>query len=131
MQCTSQVLMIRPIRFGYNAETAVNNYFQQTVDHSVQEKALEEFEALVSKLRSNKIIVNVVEDSIDPHTPDSIFPNNWISFHEDNRITLYPMFAENRRKERKETVLQSIRTHFNIAQINDLSYYEKADKFLE
>jgi hypothetical protein len=131
MQCTSQVLMIRPVRFGYNAETAVNNYFQQTVDHSVQEKALEEFDALVLKLRSHKIIVNVVEDSIDPHTPDSIFPNNWISFHEDNSITLYPMFAENRRKERKETVLQFIRTHFNIAQINDLSYYENSDKFLE
>jgi hypothetical protein len=131
MQSTSQVLMIKPVRFGYNAETAVNNYFQQTVDHSVQEKALEEFDALVLKLRSHKIIVNVVEDSIDPHTPDSIFPNNWISFHEDNSITLYPMFAENRRKERKETVLQFIREHFNIAQINDLSYYENSDKFLE
>jgi hypothetical protein len=112
MQSTSQVLMIKPVRFGYNAETAVNNYFQQTVDHSVQEKALEEFDALVLKLRSHKIIVNVVEDSIDPHTPDSIFPNNWISFHEDNSITLYPMFAENRRKERKETVLQFIRDSF-------------------
>ena len=131
MQSTSQVLMIKPVRFGYNAETAVNNYFQQTVDHSVQEKALEEFDALVLKLRSHKIIVNVVEDSIDPHTPDSIFPNNWISFHEDNSITLYPMFAVNRRKERKETVLQFIREHFNIAQINDLSYYENSDKFLE
>ena len=123
--------MIKPVRFGYNAETAVNNYFQQTVDHSVQEKALEEFDALVLKLRSHKIIVNVVEDSIDPHTPDSIFPNNWISFHENNSITLYPMFAENRRKERKETVLQFIRDHLNITQNNDLSYYEKADKFLE
>lgn len=123
--------MIRPVHFGYNAETAVNNYFQQKTDSTVQEKAVQEFDELVSKLRSNKIIVNVVEDTIEPHTPDSIFPNNWISFHEDNSVTLYPMFAVNRRKERKETVLQFIRDHFNITKINDLSFYEQSGVFLE
>lgn len=131
MQSTSQVLMIRPVHFGYNAETAVNNYFQQKTDGTVQEKAVQEFDELVSKLRSNNINVNVLEDTIEPHTPDSIFPNNWISFHEDNSITLYPMFAENRRKERKETVLQFIRDHFNITKINDLSFYEQSGVFLE
>lgn len=131
MQSTSEVLMIRPVHFGYNAETAVNNYFQQKTDSTVQEKAVQEFDELVSKLRSNKIIVNVVEDTIEPHTPDSIFPNNWISFHEDNSVTLYPMFAVNRRKERKETVLQFIRDHFNITKINDLSFYEQSGVFLE
>jgi len=131
MQSTTHVLMIRPVRFGYNAETAINNHFQQNIDHSVQEKALQEFDALVSKLRSNNIIVNVIEDTIEPHTPDSIFPNNWISFHEDNSITLYPMFAVNRRKERKETVLQFIRDHFNITEVNDLSFYEQSNEFLE
>lgn len=131
MQSTSEVLMIRPVHFGYNAETAVNNYFQQKTDSTVQEIAVQEFDELVSKLRSNKIIVNVVEDTIEPHTPDSIFPNNWISFHEDNSVTLYPMFAVNRRKERKETVLQFIRDHFNITKINDLSFYEQSGVFLE
>ena len=123
--------MIRPVHFGYNAETAVNNYFQQKTDSTVQEIAVQEFDELVSKLRSNKIIVNVVEDTIEPHTPDSIFPNNWISFHEDKSVTLYPMFAVNRQKERKETAIQFIRDHFNITKINDLSFYEQSGVFLE
>ncbi|MEI2749926.1 MAG: arginine deiminase-related protein [Ferruginibacter sp.] len=131
MQSTSEVLMIRPVHFGYNAETAVNNYFQQKTDSTVQEIAVQEFDELVSKLRSNKIIVNVVEDTIEPHTPDSIFPNNWISFHEDKSVTLYPMFAVNRQKERKETAIQFIRDHFNITKINDLSFYEQSGVFLE
>lgn len=126
------LLMIRPVRFGYNAETAVNNAFQnQTAQDDVQEKALQEFDNFVSILRSNDIDVLVVEDTIEPHTPDSIFPNNWITFHEDNSIVLYPMFATNRRLERKEHVLQRLNEKYLIQDELDLSINENQNIFLE
>src|SRR5690606_9693077 len=132
MQTTSHILMIRPVRFGYNAETAVNNAFQQkNSDHAVHEKAVEEFDRFVQTLRENGIDVNVLNDTAEPHTPDSIFPNNWVSFHSDGSLLLYPMFAENRRAERKEHVLQSIAQKFTVDQTIDLSYFEKKNEFLE
>lgn len=132
MQTTSHILMIRPVRFGYNAETAVNNAFQQkNADDAVHEKAVEEFDRFVQTLRENGIDVNVVNDTAEPHTPDSIFPNNWVSFHSDGSLLLYPMFAENRRAERKEHVLQSIAQKFTVDQTIDLSYFEKKNEFLE
>lgn len=124
--------MIRPVRFGYNAETAVNNAFQaRTAQDDVPEKAAREFDAFVVKLRNAGIDVTVVNDTDEPHTPDSIFPNNWISFHEDGTVFLYPMFAVNRRLERKPTVIQTITNKFNIKQTIDLSGYEASEKYLE
>lgn len=124
--------MIRPVHFTYNAETAVNNSFQvagKAVD--AQEKALNEFDAFVEKLRSNDIDVTVVDDTPDPHTPDSIFPNNWISFHNNGTIILYPMYAANRRAERKQHVLDSINKKFVTSNTIDLTNYEAQDVFLE
>src|SRR6476646_6119276 len=98
MQNTSRVLMIRPMHFAFNAETAVNNSFQMRGDsENLSSKAVREFDSLVKALRKTGIDVFVVEDSSDPHTPDAIFPNNWISFHENGVYCLYPMFAPNRR----------------------------------
>jgi hypothetical protein len=124
--------MIRPVNFGYNAETAVNNAFQvKGNDDDAQAKALKEFDQFVHVLRENGVDVTVVNDTNEPHTPDSIFPNNWISFDEDGSIFLYPMYAVNRRAERKEHVLDTIREKFLINQKIDLSGYEKENIFLE
>lgn len=132
MQNTSSVLMIRPVQFTYNAETAVNNSFQVAGNTaSAQEKALYEFDSLVKKLRENNIDVTVVNDTPEPHTPDSIFPNNWISFHENGTIVLYPMFADNRRAERKQHVLEAISKKFTLSNTIDLTHYEAQNVFLE
>jgi len=132
MQNTNTVLMIRPVHFGYNPETAVNNKFQVAGnDESAQAKALEEFDVFVEKLRNNNIDVTVVNDTPEPHTPDSIFPNNWISFHDNGTIVLYPMYAVNRRAERKQHVLDAIGNKFNIVNRIDLTAYERSNIFLE
>ena len=132
MQNTSHVLMIRPVHFGYNEQTAVNNAFQTKTDQtSVQENALREFDGLVRLLRSNGIDVTVVEDNPIPDTPDAIFPNNWISFHAQHTICLYPMYAPNRRLERKDAVLETVDRKFNIQRRIDLTHYESQHQFLE
>lgn len=131
-QTTSHILMIQPVNFAFNAETAVNNSFQQSrQDYDTQEKALEEFNALVRVLRDNGIDVTMISDTPEPFTPDSIFPNNWISFHEEGTIFLYPMYASNRRRERKPGTLQTIAEKFNISKTIDLTSYESSDVFLE
>ena len=123
LQTTSHLLMIRPVGFGFNAETAVNNAFQtKSAETNVQQKALLEFNDFVSLLKNNGIDVTVAEDTDIPHTPDSIFPNNWISFHHDGSLLLYPMYADNRRAERKDHVLQKINEKFVITNKIDLSY---------
>jgi hypothetical protein len=133
MQTTSHILMIQPVNFGYNPETAVNNAFQANTQpaNRIQQKALEEFNSFVEMLIQNKVDVTVVQDTSTPYTPDSIFPNNWISFHEDDSIVLYPMFAPNRRAERKQHVLDAIREKFKLKKILDLTLYEQQDLFLE
>lgn len=131
MQNTSNLLMIRPVNFGFNTETAVNNTFQKNIEGNIQQEALFEFNGFVDVLRKNKIDVTVVEDTAEPSTPDSIFPNNWISFHEHGRIILYPMFAENRRMERKSSVLDVVKSKFSVSEIIDLSKYEAEQLFLE
>ena len=124
--------MIRPVNFGFNAQTAVNNAFQVAgADAAAQEKAETEFDNFVNLLRSNDIDVTVINDSPEPHTPDSIFPNNWISFHENGVICLYPMFAENRRQERKAAVIEQLKQTINITDIIDFTGYEKNQLFLE
>src|SRR6476661_1001419 len=120
MQTTSHILMIRPVHFGYNAETAVNNAFQvKEYGKDIQDKALSEFDAFVKLLRQNGVDVIVVDDTPEPHTPDSIFPNNWVSFHDDSTVLLYPMYAVNRRAERKQEVLEKLSQRFSIEQTID------------
>ena len=124
-QSTKTILMIEPVSFGFNAETAVNNYFQQRVDaevNDIQQLALAEFSFMVETLRAKDINVLVVKDTEQPHTPDSIFPNNWISFHEGGQAVLYPMFATNRRNERRRDILELIEAHGNIINnVDDLT----------
>ena len=111
-QTTNSILMIRPVAFRMNEQTAVNNYYQKVLDglspETVNEKAQKEFDDFVAKLQKVGINVIVVDDTIEPNTPDSIFPNNWISFHQNGDVVLYPMFAENRRAERREDILLSL-----------------------
>jgi hypothetical protein len=125
--------MIRPVRFDFNAETAVNNHFQQQQSQNgdIAAKAAQEFDQFVQVLRDAGIVVTVVPDSPEPYTPDSIFPNNWISFHDNGTIFLYPMFALNRRQERKPAVLDTIRSKFTVSDIKDFSHYEQTNRFLE
>jgi len=124
--------MIRPVNFAFNTETSTNNAFQVKNDETnVHEKALKEFDQFVSVLRSNGVDVTLVADTPEPSTPDSIFPNNWISFHGDGTVLLYPMYAPNRRAERKEHVVEKINEHFLINKKIDLSYNERNGLFLE
>ncbi len=133
--CTSTVLMVEPVAFTYNAETAVNNYFQQksSVEKSkTQALALIEFNNLVQLLRDAGVEVITVKDTPFPHTPDSIFPNNWISFHRSNHVIFYPMFAENRRLERRMDLLLEVEEHLGRKfHYTDYSIYEKEGKILE
>lgn len=125
--------MIEPIAFGYNAETAENNYFQvEQKGSDIQSKALAEFNSFVGKLRNKGVNVITIKDTLDPHTPDSIFPNNWVSFHKDGKVVLYPMFASNRRVERREDILETIKSQgFEVAEIDDWSFSETQGHFLE
>ncbi len=128
--------MIRPVAFRMNEQTAVNNYYQKVLDgltpETVNAKAQEEFDTFVNKLRMVGVDVTVVEDTLDPDTPDSIFPNNWISFHENGDVVLYPMFAVNRRAERREDVLDILEDKgFVINEIMDYTIAEEDNVFLE
>jgi hypothetical protein len=135
-QLASSVLMIRPARFESNPQTAASNRFQRKTDASPEEQqqsALAQFDDLVSDLRANGIEAIIVEDTSEPHTPDSVFPNNWVSFHADGRVVLYPMEADNRRTERRMDIVESLdTTHgFQVSEIVDLSHHEEAGHFLE
>ncbi len=123
--------MIRPANFSFNPETAVNNAFQSKATTNPQTQALLEFDQFVQVLRDNDVDVTVIEDSPEPFTPDSIFPNNWISFHDQGLICLYPMYAANRRRERKPAVLQQLSRHFRIDETLDFSKYEDEQLYLE
>lgn len=128
--------MIRPVAFRMNEQTAVNNYYQKVLDNllpaTVNAKAQEEFDAFVNKLREVGVNIIVVDDTVSPDTPDSIFPNNWISFHETGDVVLYPMFAENRRAERREDILDILEDHgFVINEIMDYTSAEEDGFYLE
>lgn len=128
--------MIRPVAFRMNEQTAVNNYYQKVLDgllpETVNAKAQIEFDEFVIKLRAAGINVTVVEDTKSPDTPDSIFPNNWISFHENGDVALYPMFAENRREERREDILDLLEEDgFKIENIVDYTSAEEDKIYLE
>lgn len=135
-QATSHILMIRPVRFGFNEQTATTNAFQD-IKHAAQtrdvaqEDALREFDEMVRQLRAAGVDVIVVEDTAEPYTPDSIFPNNWVSFHNNGTVILYPMQAENRRLERRRDILDQLEERFYINRLVDLSAFEGEGKFLE
>lgn len=135
MHTTSKVFMVRPARFTANEETAVNNYFQKGISSEamtdLSNKAIEEFDSLVSILRANDVDVIVLQDTPDPFTPDSIFPNNWFSSHITGELVLYPMFATNRRLERKPSALRLLRDKTNYRRIINLTHYETENQFLE
>lgn len=133
MQTTDTVLMIEPIAFGFNEETAKNNYFQtEQKGFDIQFRALSEFKMFVEKLRSKGINVITIKDTLDPHTPDSIFPNNWVSFHRDGKVVLYPMFASNRRVERRDDIIETVKEQgFDVSEIDDWSFPETQGHFLE
>jgi len=134
-QITNAILMIRPVQFRMNEQTAVNNYFMENIDlqnNTINLKAQQEFDKFVDVLRAIGIEVIVIEDTSDPDTPDSIFPNNWISFHSNGTVVIYPMFAENRRKERREDILDILEANgFLIENIIDYTSAEKEGLFLE
>ncbi len=134
-QLTNHILMIRPAQFRMNEQTAVNNYFQASAGLSPEEvvkKSQEEFDAYVSVLKEKGVQVTVVQDTEDPDTPDALFPNNWVSFHQDATVALYPMFAENRRLERREAVLEILEEDgFIIDQVMDYTAAEDSGIFLE
>jgi hypothetical protein len=133
MQSTSNLLMIRPISFGFNEQTAESNAFQtrDTDQQQAQANALAEFDGLVQVLRDNDLNVTVIDDTPHPHTPDSIFPNNWVSFHTNGDVFLYPMQAKNRRLERREDIITRLENNFKVTHIIDLSHFEHEGKFLE
>ncbi len=135
-QITNTILMIRPVGFRMNEQTAVNNYYQKVLDgllpETVNAKAQQEFDAFVEKLKAAGIDIVVVDDTKEPDTPDSIFPNNWISFHQQGTVGIYPMFAENRRQERREDVLERLEEKgFMIENIVDYTAAEEEGVFLE
>ncbi|WP_299123765.1 citrulline utilization hydrolase CtlX [uncultured Tenacibaculum sp.] len=135
-QTTNTILMVRPASFRMNEQTAVNNYYQQELagmlPASINAKAEAEFDAFVDKLREKGIKVIVVQDTKEPDTPDALFPNNWISFHENGDVAIYPMFAKNRRLEKREDVLDILEENgFEIKNVIDYSEAEEEGIFLE
>ena len=133
-QITNNILMIRPANFNYNDQTASNNYYQKKglALESVNENAQKEFDLLVEKLRSNDINVLVFDDDLKHETPSAIFPNNWISFHSNGDIAIYPMFAINRRLERRDDVFSFVEDRgFSIKNVVDYTSAEDENLFLE
>ena len=133
-QTTKHILLVQPANFGYNNQTANSNAFQNQSQQSVQEiqkQALKEFNRFAETLINNKIDVTIVEDSLSPIKPDAIFPNNWISLHENGTVVLYPMYAPNRRLEVSKGVIDGLKEYHKITQVIDLRHYEAENKFLE
>jgi len=126
--------MVRPAAFGFNEETAANNYFQSNTGISkeeLQQKAVTEFDNMVQTLRSHEIEVLVIEDTIEPPKPDALFPNNWLNTSPDGTVGVFPMFAPNRRIEKRDEILQYLAKAFNVKNVQDWSEYEVEGRFLE
>lgn len=134
MQNTNKILLVKPAHFSFNEETAGSNAFQNKINEKtdiLKTKILTEFENAVTTLRTKGMDVIVIEDTPDPVKPDAIFPNNWVSFHADGTVVLYPMCAPNRREERRMDVLEMLMKKFRIEKVIDLSKYESEELFLE
>ncbi len=134
-QITSHILMVRPVSFGYNQETAGNNAFQSVNPDltalEVRDRAVKEFDEMVHRLRNAGVNVHVVDDSEQPAKPDAVFPNNWVTFHEDGRVVTYPMNAPTRRHERREDILQSLARRFRMTERLHFEGAEENNRFLE
>lgn len=134
-QSARNILLVRPQNFGYNSETAKSNEFQnksQDADeNAIKQKALAEFDRFAQTLYSKGVNIRVFEDTEFPQKPDAIFPNNWVSFHEDGTVILYPMQAQNRRSERRMDIIETLGQEFHVEKIVDLSHFEKENRFLE
>ncbi|GAB2552325.1 citrulline utilization hydrolase CtlX [Spirosoma aerophilum] len=135
-QATSHILMIRPVNFGFNTETAESNAFQDSqlalqTKGVAQETARQEFDEMARQLQAMGVDVTVYDDTAEPYTPDSIFPNNWVSFHASGTVVLYPMQAENRRLERRQDIIDDLAKQYHVARVVDLTHFEQEGKFLE
>jgi hypothetical protein len=138
-QCADAVLMIRPAAFGYNPDTARTNTFQHPVDSraadpvKVAQEACAEFDRLAQALMSEGVSVITVDDTAEPKKPDAVFPNNWVSFHEDGTVVLYPMESGSRRSERRREVIEQVtgRLGFKVTHLLDLTHFEGRGMFLE
>jgi hypothetical protein len=134
MQITNNILLVRPANFGYNSETAASNAFQNKVSESndtTTQQVLAEFDAFVATLQSKGVNTIVIEDTASPIKPDAIFPNNWVTFHPDGTVILYPMCAPNRRPERRMDIIDTLKQNFNVTNIINLSVHEQQNRFLE
>ncbi len=134
MPAASTILMIRPAAFGFNEETALNNYFQSPTACSkeeIQKKAVLEFDNMVQVLHDHGICVMVIEDSKDPPKPDAVFPNNWISTSPEGIISVFPLYASSRRPEKRNDILEKLSKEFVVKDLQDWSEYEVEDRFLE
>jgi hypothetical protein len=134
MPLASTILMVRPAAFGFNAETAANNFFQSRsplTAEQLQQKAVQEFDNMVTVLKDNGIDVLVIEDTKEPVKPDAIFPNNWLSTSPDGMVCVFPMYAPNRRLEKRDDILELIAQRFFINDAQDWSEYEVEGHFLE
>lgn len=134
MPVANTILMVRPAAFGFNEETAANNFFQQASGLSperLQQQALAEFDEMVAVLQKNKVDVRVVNDSAHPPKPDAVFPNNWLSTTADGKVFVFPMFAPSRRAEKREEIIQELSRDFIVTDFQDWSEYEAEGRFLE
>lgn len=134
MPITDTILMIRPAAFGFNEETAVNNYFQSNPVASkeqLQEKALAEFDSMVQTLRNHDINVLVIEDTTEPAKPDAVFPNNWLSTSPNGVLSIFPMYAANRRIEKRDEIIRQVAGEFVVKDLQDWSEYEVEGRYLE
>ena len=134
-QSTKNILLIRPSNFIFNSETALSNAFQnnlETISNEViKQNVLKEFEEFSETLKSKGVNVFVFDDTPSPQKPDAIFPNNWVSFHADGTVILYPMFAPNRRLERRQDIIDALTKNFRVSRVLDITKYEKENRFLE
>jgi hypothetical protein len=134
MPIASTILMIRPAAFGFNEETAANNFFQSNPTISqeqLQQRALQEFNNMVQVLKSHDINVVVIDDTREPVKPDAIFPNNWLSTSPEGIISVFPMYAPNRRSEKRNNILKTLKEQFIVKDVHDWSEFEKEERFLE
>ena len=134
-QCTDTILMVRPANFGFNEETAANNAFQdnhtELTKHEISDLAIREFDGMVDGLRAEGVKVVVIQDTSEPLKTDAVFPNNWMSTHEDGSCLWYPMFSPNRRKERRDDIMSSLSEEYELQTDKELLKYEEKGQFLE
>ncbi|MBK6936129.1 MAG: amidinotransferase [Chitinophagaceae bacterium] len=134
MPLATTILMIRPAAFGYNEETAANNFFQNNSGANrkeLQQKAIAEFDNMVQLLRNNDVDVLVVDDTAVPPKPDAIFPNNWLSTSPEGKVIIYPMYSSARRNEKRDDIIELLTKNFETKDVQDWGEYEAEDRYLE